>query len=453
MALALPERFGAGREGPDAAAEALVAPEALEVEAGAWWRSFDDPALDAIILEALAGNHDLKAAAARVFASAAEARIVGADPLPQLALGLDAARAKRSFVGLPVPGGNDVLTTRSTAFGLSLDLTWEIDLWGRLRSRTSAALADLEAQAADHEAARLSLAAQAARLWFRISEAGRQVELARATVESFRATSLQVRDRYERGLRPPLDLRLALANAAGAEAVLAARREGLDRLKRQLEILLGRYPTAGLRPGNDLPPVPPPVPAGLPADLLLRRPDLKAAERRLQASAARLRAAKADLLPRLSLTAAGGTLSDELSDLLDESFSVWALAGNMLQPVFQGGRLIAGVDLAEASQVEALESYFQEVLAACGDVETTLAAESFLAEGEAALRLAAEESVAARALAEDRYAGGLDTFIVLLEAQRRAFTAESELLEVRRLRLEARVDLHLALGGGFLSPS
>lgn len=419
-----------------------------------WWRTFDDAWLDSLVTEAIAHNRELQAAAMRVLATDAQSRIAGADALPQIGAQFDGVREKRNFIGLPIPGGGDVLTTRSTTFGLTLAFDWELDVWGRLRAATAAAIADREAIEHDLQAAHLSLVGQVAKLWFALRETQRQLVLAEATAASFRTTAEQVRDRYERGLRPSLDLRFALSNVASAEAVEHARAGDLDRFVRQLEVLLGRYPARELQAvreavNRELPAVPITIPGGLPAELLWRRPDLAAAERRLAALQANVKSARAGLYPRFSLTASGGTSSDELKDLVNGDFSVWGLAGNVLQPVFQGGRLVAAVDVAEARREEARLVYIQQALTAFSEVEMALAVERTLMAREAALRSAVEQSVAGRELAEERYARGIDDFITVLEAQRRAFVSESELLVARRLRLQTRVHLHLALGGGF----
>ena len=187
----------------------------------------------------------------------------------------------------------------------------------------------------------------------------------------------------------------------------------------------------------------------MPSDLLARRPDLIAAERRLAAAERRVTVSKRALLPRLSLTASGGRSSDQLGDLLDGNFSVWSLAGNLLQPLFQGGRLRAQVDRSEAIAYGEFAIWAQSVLSACGEVEALLTAEVNLRAEEIAQRTAAEQARAAHVLAQSRYESGLDDVITLLAAQRLAAQAESRLLEVRRTRLLTRVDLHLALGGDF----
>ncbi len=415
-----------------------------------WWDDFGQPALTSVVEIALEQNYDLQAAAARVDQAEAQAKIAGADLQPQVQADFAGSRRKQNFIGFPIPGGEgSVLSTRSTNLGVSLNIGWELDLWGRLGARASAALADLQVSAADLRGARLSIAGQTAKAWFATAWASQQVALAQESVESFRVSTDQVRQRFLTGIRPSLDLRLSLANLAAAEALLERRNQELDRAVRQLEVLLGRYPGRDIPTPELLPGTPPEIPAGLPSNLIARRPDLVAAERRLGAADARWMAARRDLYPRLSLTASGGTSSRAFSDLVDGDFSVWSLAFNLAQPLFQGGRLRAAVDRAEGSSDEAEATYASAALRAYIEVESALAAEKTLAAGERHLATAAEQSRAAQGLAEDRYRRGLSDYITVLESQRRALTAESELINARRQRLDNRVDLYLALGGGF----
>jgi NodT family efflux transporter outer membrane factor (OMF) lipoprotein len=415
-----------------------------------WWRQFGDASLETVIAEALEGNRDLRAAAARLDAAAALARVSGADQLPTVGVGLDAARRRQNFIGLPIPGAEGrVLSSHVTTFGVSLDTSWEADIWGRIRSGVSASIADAEAAAFDVGGARLSLAAQAAKTWFALIEARQQLRLADDTVTSYRTTMEQVRDRYERGLRPSVDLRLTLSNLHSAEALRAQRQEQHGRVVRQLELLLGRYPAGALEPPDVLPALPGDVPAGLPSDLLAQRPDIRAAERRVAAADARLFADRRALYPGLSLTGGSGITTRALRSLLDGDFSVWSLAGSITQPIFQGGRLRARVDVADARVRESLEDYASQTLTAFGEVETALDAQVQLSERAERLVEATEQARAARDLAEQRYGAGIDTILSVLDAQRRQLDAESQLLSVRRLQLDTRVDLHLALGGDF----
>lgn len=433
----LPSQWDAAAEEPDPA-EPLPA----------WGELFDDDRLDALIAEAIEANRVLEAAAARVERAAAQARIAGADLYPQVSATLDAGRRRQSFIGLPIPGAEDrVLSNTSTTFGTGLNVSWEVDLWGRLRSARAAARADAESVRADLSAAQLSIAGQVAKTWFSVIEAAEQVELAVATLENRALTAERIRRRYEAGLSPSVDLRLAESNSALAASRLQQRRRQLDAASRQLEILLGRYPAAAIEPVDGLPDLLAPIPPGIPASVLARRPDLRVAERRVAAASARVAQARASLYPQLRLTGSGGTTSTELEDLLDGDFSVWSFGAGLLQPVFQGGRLRANVDLARAVEDEALAGFAQSVLSALAEVETALFAQDVLARQEKALALAAMNAVEAQRTAEQRYASGLSDFLLLLETQRQAFEAESQLLDLRRQRLASRVDLYLALGG------
>lgn len=415
-----------------------------------WWTDFGVPELNEAVVTALEQNYDLQAAAARLEQASADARIAAADLLPALQVGLNGSRRKQNFIGFPIPGAEDrVLSTVFNNFGVSFDLTWEADLWGRLRSNERAALADFQSRAADLRGAQLSLAGQTVKAWFAVAEAEQQLQLASATVESFTASTDQVRQRFEQGLRPSLDVRLALSSLANAQALQAQRRQQLDAAVRQIEVLLGRYASGDLAGPSILPDAPRDIPGGLPAELISRRPDLVSAERRVAATGQRLQVARADLYPRISLTAATGTASSALADLVNGDFGIWSLLGNIVQPLFQGGRLRAGIDRAEAREAEELAIYANTALVAFSEVETALAADTLLADRQGFLQTAAEQSRAAEDIADDRYRAGLGDYITVLESQRLALQAEGDLIAARRLRLENRVDLYLALGGGF----
>ncbi len=435
-------------EAPDSWSAELGDAESVS---GPWWTDFADPELDRLIAAALEENYDLQAAAAAVDAATARARIAGADLKPQIGAGFDAARRQQIFVGFPIPGQDGPLKTRSTSYGTSLNVSWEADLWGRLRAGKRAAAGDAQAAEIDYRAARLSLSGQVAKAWFAVVETQHQVDLAAKTVASRRQTRERVEARYRSGVAPPLDLRLARANEAGAESTVELRRRQLDGARRQLEILLGRYPAGELAKNSAprLPEISTAIPAGLPSELVARRPDLRAAERRLQSAGWRVHEARRALYPKLTLTGSAGTSSDRLEDLVDGDFSVWSIAGGLLAPIFQGGRLRAAVDFAEASREQALAGYAQGILRAFAEVESALTAERLLTAETAAQAVATEESTAAVRLAEDRYQAGVGEFLSILESQRRAFLSESRLLTLRALRLGNRVDLHLALGGDF----
>ncbi|MBK8097337.1 MAG: efflux transporter outer membrane subunit [Planctomycetes bacterium] len=414
----------------------------------AWWQGFGDAALNEHIQHALAHNKDLVAAAMRLHSAAELAVIAGAGDELQADAGLTATRARRAFVGFPF-GGGGVLSNTSTTLGLSLNLSWEIDLWGRVRAGERAALAEVQATAADLHAAELSVVAQTCKAWFAVIEARQQLALAQATVASFVRTADDVRDRYRRGVRPALDAHLVDTNVANARAAVPARQDQLQRAIRQFEILTGRYPGGTTASSDTLPTALPAVPAGLPGELLQRRPDLAAAERRLAAAGCRIDQARASLYPRLSLTASGGTTSEKLEDLVDDDFRVWSLGANLLQPLLAGGSLRAEVRRQEATFGEALARYGSAVLRAFGEVESALAAEGLLAERQVALTAAAQHAGAASALAHERYLRGLAEALAVADTQRQSFAAESARIAAQRQQLDLRIDLFLALGGGF----
>jgi NodT family efflux transporter outer membrane factor (OMF) lipoprotein len=418
-----------------------------------WWTSFGSAELDSLITEALRRNNELAVIAANVDAARAAVTIAGADRLPQIGGNAQGSRRKQNFIGLPIPGAEgEVLSNYVTTVSLSVETTWELDLWNRIGRRKAAAVADLQATEADLEAARLSLAGLISKTFIQITEVQVQLELAQRTEAAYRQTEDIALDRYRRGLISAFDVYLTRTQREQASALAALRRNQLQQTSRQLELLLSRYPAGKLKGADVLPPPPGSVPAGLPAELIARRPDLLAAERRLIASRARISESRRAMLPQVRLTGSLGQTATELTDILDGDFSVWSIAGALIQPLFQGGRLRAQVDLNEARGEAELRLYVQSVLDAFGDVERALTAEGLLAEREGYLVDAVEAAESAWRLSETRYRQGVGTLLAVLEAQRRALEAESTLIAVRSERLLNRVDLHLALGGGFESP-
>lgn len=410
----------------------------------AWLKDFESPELEALISEALANNPNLEATAGRLNKSIAEARIVGANLMPNAGLGLNAARQQISTFGPTSTGG-----TIFENYDLSLNVSWELDIWGRLRDRTAAALAQVEASMADLRGAQLSLAAQTSKAWFNVIEAQQQLDFAESTAQSYAKDEQTLESRFKRGLNTGFELRRIRTLAASSQADVAIRQEALSRAIRSLEIVLGRYPGASLHPESSLPKLPAQIPTGLPAQLLERRPDLIAAERELAASEKELAGSKKDRLPQISLTASAGRSTQEFEDLLDGDFSVWALAGNLTQPIFQGGRLIANVDRSASIRDQAAAIYRDTVLRAFLEVETTLAAEAYLRNEYESLQRAETEALAAEALARHRYSSGIGDFTETLDVIRAADIAESRLIGVRNRLLQNRIDLYLALGGPF----
>jgi len=252
-----------------------------------WLDNFSDKNLTNLIKAAIGNNFDLKLAAARIEAAQANAKISGADRWPQVSASLNTGRAKRNTV----VGGN-IISGISNNFQTGVEVSWEADIWGRLSHQARAAVLELAASESDFQAAKLSLAANIARQWFNNIEARQQVKLAAETVENYQAALTIIRENYLAGLNSALDVRLAKTNVATAQNQLALRQLQLDNQLRSLQILLGRYPSANLELAEQLPELKDKIPAGLPSELLQRRPDLIAAEQRLLASDERVSQAK-----------------------------------------------------------------------------------------------------------------------------------------------------------------
>lgn len=410
-----------------------------------WWRSFGSEELNLLVAEALVQNPSLAAAAARIDSARALATIAGADLLPRLSAGASVQRQRSQFFA---PGFGPQ-TNRVTLHTLQLSTSWEIDLWGRIRAGEQAALADLQSSEAAFEGALLSLVAQVTRAYFQLTDARLQLELAQSNRDRVKDLSDRIEERYSRGLRSALDLRLSKAEAAADDADVATRRAILDAAQRRLEILLGRYPSGALRTSGPLPSELPSPPMGIPSTLLERRPDVVEAERRVAAQERRFQQARRAMLPSFSLSASGGTAAEKLSDILDKDFGIWNVLGNVFAPLFEGGRLRADVQRNKAGLVEAMALFAHTALFAFSEVETALRADVDLRERELALQRAAEESRLALEISEQRYFTGVIDILDTLEAQRRLLNAQSARLSAQLARAENRIDLFAALGGGY----
>lgn len=411
--------------------------DAAPVEAG-WLAAFNDPQLDALIAQALAHNPDLAMAAARVEQANAQVDLAAAQLQPAIGI-------------LGRGGSNSVSDLVSTLNGGMLRLTWEVDLWGRLRYQRNAAIAQRDASNADYRFARQSLAASVARAWFVAAETAQQVQLAnQMAADAERLVSLS-NDRLRVGIGTEADVMTARASHAtyrdAAQRVGLAHRSAL----RALEILIGSYPAAAITPRAELSPFPPGIPAGMPLDALDRRPDMIAAQRRVAAAFDLVGEAKASFWPSLSLSAGYGHISREAIDI-QKSFerTTSSASAAAVVPLYTGGSLSGNVRLRGAEQREAVANYARLSLQALGEVETALDAENSLAEREELLSIAAQDNRRVAGLAQESYRIGKADLREVMQRRLSADAAQIALLAVRRERLVRRVDLHLALGGDFL---
>ncbi len=408
-----------------------------------WASRFGDDTLNGLIEEAFESNIGLDAAKASATAAEAAARISGSLKSPNLLLGFNPAKQQSRFSFL------NFQKIETDTHSLSLASQWEVDLWGRLRASHAAGLAEFEAAEADVEALKLSISGQVAKAWFNLLESQSQYELAVDSAHSLEDKVMSLERRYDRGLATSLDLRLTRAQAASSKAVSQQRKTQLGNAKRALETLLGRYPSGKQSSEYLLPDMSESIPEGLSSDLVSRRPDLYAAERRLAASLSIQEAANRNWLPSLALTGSAGTTSSELSDLLNSDFSVWSIAGNFGSTLFAAGRQKAERDQAEAIVEGQFANFRLVAQAAFQEVENALSSEENLAKLTKETAIAAEENRKAEELAWEQYQRGLIDITALLDAQRRADESASQLVNVKNQRLQNRINLHLALGGDF----
>ncbi|MEM1087730.1 MAG: TolC family protein, partial [Pseudomonadota bacterium] len=384
-----------------------------------WIAAFDDPVLDALVREAQLNNRDLAAAAASVDASRAAAGLARSALSPQIA----------GTAGTQNQGLVDGPDTSTASLGVQA--SWEVDLWGRLRSGREGAVRSLEAAEADYRFSQYSIAAAVASSYFLAIEASRQKALTQSIVESLTETDRITKVRFDNGIGNAQDVALSASNLADARNDLIEI-EGAERnALRALEVLLGRYPAADLQVRASLPAVPAPPPIGVPADILERRPDLIAAERRIAEAITGVNEAKAAKLPSLSLTGSLGGSSNDLSNILNPSNLAWTAASSLLAPIIDGGALDAQVDLADAEVQAAAANYASAALDAFSDVESALDQETVLRRRRAELEQSASQAREALRLARLRYDEGETDLIDVLNIQNRVFGAESNLITVQ----------------------
>jgi multidrug efflux system outer membrane protein len=398
--------------------------------------------------EAIANNPDLGVAAARLDRAAAEAGFAGAGRLPNMGLGADALRSKQNFIGFPFAGSNI-----SQQFGVQLNASWELDVWGRVKAGQEAAIANAEAKSYEYRAAQVSLAAQVAKTWLALGESNEQIRLATEAVTASQILANSVRERFERAIDvdsgSAAQVRLTEVEVSNRTEALAQRNQERERVLRQIEILLGRYPSGQLSESVPLPKFPGTTPAGLPSELLQRRPDILAAERMFASAGRRVKERKLARFPSLRLTGSGGSTSESIRDVLNSNLGVWSIGGGITQPIFQGGAIRGEIQVAEAEDKENLALLKKTVLAAFGEVEQALVAENFLTQRETASQQAAQVAKEAAERAAEEYAAGTGDVLTLIDATRSKIDSQSRHAAIRRLRLENRIDLHLALGGDF----
>jgi NodT family efflux transporter outer membrane factor (OMF) lipoprotein len=405
-----------------------------EVQDG-WVAFFGDDRLNALVAEAIAHNSDLRGAAAVVEQAAAYVRIAGGSIYPAINL-----LGKASS---PDGSGSEPLNVAI------LSASWELDLWGRVRHGRRAAEDQYASTRADYASARQSLAALVVRGWLTACEAAMQRQLAADALAGSRQLLSLATDRQRVGVGSELEVALARGNVESFRDALRKLDLGKEQALRSLELLLGRYPAADLEAATSLPTVAAAAPAGVPAELLERRPDVIAAERRVAAAFSGTEQARAARLPRISLSASVSYLDSDLLVLQDVNNPIWGLGVGLVMPLYAGGALAAQVELKTAEQKAAVAQYASVGLKAFGEVEKALAAEQAAVDRLAILEAQVSDGERALELENIRYRVGSTDLRSVTQQQLALFSARSSLLSVQADRVSQRVNLYLALGGGF----
>ncbi len=400
-----------------------------------WLAEFRDDALTAAVAEAIAFNADLRVAAARVEQALLLARLAGAKLYPS--------------VDLLARGGGKMSGDGSGLQGGVLSVNWELDLWGRVRYGRAAAAADAASAQADFEFGRQSIAALVAKSWLLATEAGLQAEIARGAIRDSEALVRLAETRSRIGVGNDEDVFVARASTGTSRDSL--RQIELARVEaiRALELLLGRYPAAAAAVTPQLPGQPDAVPAGLPSELLERRPDVIAAERRVAAAFNRVREARAARLPAIALTTGVSSISSELFVLTDHDNPVWNVGANLVAPIYKGGALKTQVEIRTVEQKQAIAAYAAVGLRAFGEVENALSAEIAAREREQILAQTQADSQRALEIVQAQFKVGSTDLRFVTQRQLALNATQSAVIRMRAEQRVQRVNLHLALGGTF----
>ncbi len=415
-----------------------------------WWEVFKDEKLQDLEKTALVQNYDLRDAVAHVDAARASLSITRADQFPNFAAGAGVSTVRLSRNGeTPLPVLN--FPSQNRTFGqVTLDLlSFEVDIWGRLRRATEAARADLLASEETRKAVTTTLVSDVAGAYLSLRNLDYQLEISQRTLATRRESLELIRNRQTGGVATLLDLRQGEQLVYQASETIPVLQLQIEQTENQLSLLLGKNPGAVVRGRSLTEQEMPDVPPGLPSALLERRPDIRAAEQNLIAANARIGVAKAAYYPQISLSGLLGGQGTQLSSLFSGASFVWAFAPQVTQPIFMAGRLKGNVRLNEALQRSALIQYEKAIQTAFSEVSNALIAHQRVRESRVQQELLVAALRDRTRLAYVRYRGGVDTLLDALDADRDLFQAELALSQARLDELVSVVQLYKALGGGW----
>ncbi|MDB6066865.1 MAG: transporter, hydrophobe/amphiphile efflux family [Pedosphaera sp.] len=417
------------------------------VPKGAWWQIFNDEDLNQLESQALTANQELKGSVARVDQARATARVARGDLLPDISF--DPSFTRQRFSQTQVP--NFGVTTANN-FSTPLDLSYEVDLWGRVRRSFQSARADAQASLAAFHTVLLTLQADVAQNYFALRALDAEIATVDGTVDLRVEQVRLVRSRFEGGIGSELDIARAETELATTQAEAAALARRRAELENAIAILVGSNPTSfhlAAMGTNKWNPQPPLIPAGLPAELLERRPDVAEAERQLASANARIGVAKAAFFPVLTLTGSGGYVSGDIDSLFKWDSRAWSFGPSLSLPIFAGGRNRANYQRSKDAYAEAVAHYRQQILVAFGEVENSLSGTRYLIDQAAAQQRAVASARRSENLATERYRSGIVSYIEVVDASRDSLQAERANAQLAGQRQIAAVQLIKALGGGW----
>jgi multidrug efflux system outer membrane protein len=408
-----------------------------------WWDAFQDDTLRELIRAGLRQNYDVRIAASRVIQARAQLGITRADQFPTL-------NANASAVNQRSPRSAVIPAFETSATSVGATAAWELDFWGRFRRATESARASLLAQEWAQRQVISTLVSDLANAYFQLRELDLELEISRRTLASRKDSLRLTQALADHGATSMLDVRQAEQLVYGAGAAIPVLEQRIEQQENFINILLGQNPGAVAR-GRKLTDQPQPVevPAGLPSDLLERRPDIRAAEQQLVAANAQIGVAKADYFPRIVLTAQGGYQSSALTSLFSNPAGFWTAGGSLVQPVFQGGRIKNNVRLAEARTQEATLFYQSTVQGAFRDVSDSLIAYRKSRESREQQEQLTRAAQDATRLSNMRYKGGASSYLEVLDSDTRYFAAQINLSQAQLAELQSIVSIYRSLGGGW----
>jgi multidrug efflux system outer membrane protein len=431
--------------------------EAPKTDLAQWWRSFNDPLLNELIAQALSSNLDEKIALSRIHEERAYLLISQSGLFPTLNLGGSYTRQRYS-ANTPFGEFPNVIPREQDMYEAGFDASWELDVFGGIRRGVEASQAELDASIENARDVRVTLLAEAARDYVAVRALERRLEIARENLRDQNDSLQLTQARFEQGYAPELDVYQARSLLETTRAQVPELESELAQTTHRIGVLLGREPDALSAQLSDMAPIPGiadpdaiavRIPAGLPFDLLRRRPDIRGAEREIAAATARVGVATADLFPKFSITGTAGLESISTSDFLFGSSRMWSVGPSMTWPIFAAGRIRANIAAQNAREEQALYAYRKTVLLALADVEDALVAYAKERTRHQALAASAQDFKLSEMLARERYEEGYDSYLDVVDAQRSLYAAQDSLAQSDQQLIDDLIAIYKALGGGW----